>query len=80
MLLSSISIVVFIKGILECHYMIKTDYNFKVISYPSLNRNVPNNLSNGIFISQSERDRINSTLNGFKNCVTELLGKIKSAI
>ena len=68
-------VLVFIKGILECHHMIKTDYNFKVISYPFLNGNVPNNLSYGLFISQLVRDRINSTLNGFKNCVTELLGK-----
>ena len=39
--------------------------------------NVPNNLSYGIFISQLVRlARINSTLKGFKNCVTELLGKL----
>ena len=38
---------------------------------------VPNNLSYGIFISQLVRlARINSTLKGFKNCVTELLGKL----
>ena len=36
-----------------------------------------NNLSYGIFISQLVRlARINSTLKGFKNCVTELLGTL----
>ena len=55
----------------------RKEYNFKVISYPFLDGNVPNNLSYGIFISQLVRlARINSTLNGFKNCVTELLGKL----
>ena len=48
------------------------DYNL-VITYPFLDGNVPNNLSDGIFISQLVRlARVNSTLKGFKNCVTEL--------
>ena len=56
----------------------RKDYNFKVITYPFLDGNVPNNLSYGIFISQLVRlARVNSTLKGFKNCVTELFkGKL----
>ena len=55
----------------------RKDYNFKVITYPFLDGNVPNNLTYGIFISQLVRlARVNSTLKGFKDCVTELLGKL----
>ena len=34
----------------------RKDYNFKVITYPFLDGNVPNNLSYGIFISQGKFD------------------------
>ena len=59
----------------ELLYDKREDYKFKVILYPFLDGNVPINLSYGTFISQLVRlARVNSTLNRFKHCVTELLG------
>ena len=52
----------------------RKDYNFKVISYPFLDGNIPNNLSYGVFISQLLRSaRVNSKLSGFKTSATELI-------
>ena len=54
-------------------------YNFKVISYPFLDGNIPNNFSYGIFISQLVRfAKINTTFNGFKINVSKLLKKLVS--
>ena len=55
----------------------RKDYNFKVISYPFLKGNIPNNLSYGVFSSQLLRlARVNSILSGFKTSVIELIGKL----
>lgn len=55
----------------------RTDYNFKVISYPYLDGNIPNNLSYGVFISQLVRfAKINTTFNGFYKNVSDLVLKL----
>ena len=55
----------------------RKDYNFDVISYPFLDGNIPKNLSYGVFASQLIRmAKVNSTLKGFKDCISELLNKL----
>jgi hypothetical protein len=55
----------------------RKDYSFKVISYPFLDGSIPKNLSYGVFTSQLIRlAKINTTLKGFKDCISELVSKL----
>ena len=55
----------------------RKDFKFKVISYPFLEGNIPNNLSYGVFTSQLIRfANINNTFNGFFNDSKELISKL----
>ena len=55
----------------------RNDYDFKVISYPFLDGNIPKNLSYGVFSSQLARFcRINTTLKGFLDNVNDLYRKL----
>ena len=55
----------------------RLDYGFKVISFPFLDGNIPNNQSYGVFISQLVRFvRINNTFEGFFNNTKYLVDKL----
>jgi hypothetical protein len=55
----------------------RKDYSFKVICYPFSDGTIPKNLSYGVFTSQLIRmAKVDTTLKGFKDCISELVSKL----